>query len=168
MPDPTVNPLAVFIAALAGIGGITRSLLFRAGHLRGDARRYWDSSTPWYLRNLPFAGVPLGSSALFLVLTYLVSLAPLRVRFEMLAVLAGILGFLTTALVAVRWMSKPPEWMKPEWLRLKERSHPPPPARPARGFLGVLDRAFIGLFVWTCVLLATVVLLFIVGVLVKA
>lgn len=55
-----------------------------------------------------------------------------------------LLGFVAAFLVAIAWLRRPPGWLKPAWLLEMEAERPPPPVV-ARGFVGLLDRAMIGL-----------------------
>ena len=162
-----VSPLALVVLVLGVVGGVTRALLFRSGRLRRDARHYWDEDAPWYLRNLPFALLPLASSAAFLVLSYFSTLVGLPARVENVLFLVCALGFVGFALLAVAFARKPPEWTKPDWLRAEEVSRRAPPSNTQRGLMGTLDRFFIGLFVWTAILSGAALLFLLIALLVS-
>lgn len=105
--------LACLLAAVA----------FRAGWYRRPARQYWAADVPWYVRNLAFALVPIGLFfAIGLGFVWTMNLAECSVFATAIAVVA----LFAQPLVALLWMRRPPESLKPKWLREAEATRKPP------------------------------------------
>lgn len=145
---------AITNAAMAGSIGILSigmAIGFRKGRLRRLAFAYWDATMPWYIRNAVFGFAPTGvvllASAViglavgagsvtgaFVALPFMLSLGPLF-------------------LLVILWARRPPEFLKPEWLRDEEAARGAQPqatgaARwidPAVLLLGVAAAAFVAL-----------------------
>jgi hypothetical protein len=113
-------PTWVLIFLLAGgVWGISAGLLFRAGRLRRLSRWSFDPSLPAYIRNLPFETLPAGLmffSGAAIILLYLQH----TTWGDLFGVLA-LFAFLATVFALARAALRPPNWMKPDWLREEER-----------------------------------------------
>ena len=113
-------PMLVTSAAMGTWGGYA-ALAFKAGRLRRGARWYFDRTQPAYVRNLPFIALPssllLGASALILGLHQLEDAWA-----EAVVAGAGLAAF-TALVLALIWVQRPPEFLKPAWLRTEEHRH---------------------------------------------
>jgi hypothetical protein len=90
-------------------------LAFRLGRRRGAARWYFDEESPWYIRNFVFAVLP-SSAFWILVGAALIMFDRVPEWMAWSTVAAGSV----CALVAFVVMYRPPEMMKPRWLRDEE------------------------------------------------
>ena len=99
-------------ALLFGLGGIAMGVLFRLGYLRKMARWYHKRHVPFYVRNLPFTLIPYG--LLFLAWFGVIALADADLEKA-----AGYLavGSLLFFLLGIAFSLRPPEFLKPQWLR---------------------------------------------------
>jgi hypothetical protein len=125
------------LAVLGGALGVLVGLAFRLGRGRSAARWYFDEESPWYIRNLIFGTLPFGGFFLFgWAAAMLLQDGTLWVGWAVLS--AG----LVCALVAVLFMYRPPDMMKPRWLRDEEERRGVPVRGPEHrgGVWMVIDR----------------------------
>jgi len=89
-------------------------VLFRLGHLRYQASRYWHPDWPLVYRNGVFAQIPGGLISIFLGIGLMLGSAnPLSV--------ICLVGALAATLTAIGWVLAPPTYAKPDWIRSRER-----------------------------------------------
>ena len=108
------------VAAWGWIGG----LAFRAGHLRRMGQWYFQPTLPALIRNLPLQLIPI--AAFFTCIVVLDIIAPNNDQ-ELSPV--GVVFFLLIFVTLIWWiivMLWPPRFLKPEWIRERERTRRPP------------------------------------------
>jgi hypothetical protein len=100
-----------------GVINLVLGILFRFGQVRQVATYYWDSSMPFPIRNGGFGFIPLSVMAFLWV-------ALLVINEEAHETLAGVLLVLSLVSLVSAFLSMywPPEWLKPQWLRARERA----------------------------------------------
>jgi len=152
---PVYDPAAIIVGIALGAIALTTSWAFMTGRYRRPARQYWDSRLPWYIRNIPFGLAPLG--AMFLIGSALPLAAMLGEPWGPFAGALLLVGVTGGFLLALRWMSRPPRQLKPNWLRQEEVLRAPTTAPFAA--LRVFDRVFVGILV-VCSVLAIGIFLF--------
>lgn len=101
---------------------------------------YWDPTYPWYMRNVGLVYVP-GASACALMAAGS-WLAPTALETQSLVLIFSVIGLGGTAFLAIIatvlvWR-RPPEFLKPDWLRAEEARRGPPPA--GAGWIRWFDR----------------------------
>lgn len=137
LPVVELDALRLAAGLTLGAVGIASSALFRAGRLRYLARYYWAEKMPFYARNHPFAFGPFGLGAICMGVALVATTSSDGSRDALLSLtLPGFFGFL---LLGLFWAWRPPEFLKPTWLRHEEarRGRPQYPN-------ALLDRALIG------------------------
>jgi hypothetical protein len=110
----------VLVAIYVGVLGI----VIRTGHFRRGVRNtYFNRELPGYMRNASFAFIPGGLAFLLIVAgAWLASRSrALGLETDPLANVLIVLGVLAFG-VFFRWLFRPPEWTKPDWLRAHERA----------------------------------------------
>lgn len=80
------------------------------------ARHCRDEIYPFYMRNMAFAIIPFGCMAILYGLTGI----SYNTRHDDLMVAAALAAFFFF-LVGVAFMLEPPNWVKPRWIRQRER-----------------------------------------------
>jgi hypothetical protein len=114
------------LAAPLGSTGLFLAVAFRRGRFRKLANGYWDATYPWYIRNAVFMMAPGGIAFLLSV--------PAGFLFATGRLLEGSIGLLLSCgfivgfWIAVNWARRPPDFMKPDWLRAEELRRGPQPA----------------------------------------
>jgi hypothetical protein len=99
-------------ALVFGLGGVAMGILFRLGHLRTMARWYHKRHLPFYVRNLPFTTIPYG-------LMFLAAFSAFALADGGLELAAGYVAVssLLFVLLGIGFSVRPPEFLKPTWLR---------------------------------------------------
>lgn len=111
-------PMLVTSALMGTWGGYT-TLAFKAGRLRRSARWYFDRTQPAYVRNLPFIALP--ASLFFGAGALIIGLHQMEDAWaDAVVAVAGLAAF-TALVLALIWAHRPPEFLKPDWLRAEER-----------------------------------------------
>jgi hypothetical protein len=152
----TESDLFAILAGLAlGIGGIGLGWAFTTGRYRAPARYYWNVDLPWYIRNGPFAMFPVGVMFICGVGLLVVQYLPATLHVAAVGLLT--VGFLGSFLVAVAWTRRPPQSLKPQWLRIQQDQRKAPGATP--GLAGVFDRILATFVVGTVVVVLAIVVL---------
>jgi hypothetical protein len=122
--------IASALLAAIGVAMVVAGLRFRQGQWRGAARDYWDGEKLLFDRNSVFALIPAG---VFLVAAAGLALLgagiaasdpPDLLRLAAGSASASAMGAATVW--GVRAIRRPPDWLKPEWLKLAEQVRPPP------------------------------------------
>ena len=109
-------PVSV-ILAVVGVMLIVLGLLIRAGRMRVALALYEYEALPDYTRNGAFTLVPIGVTCLLgAAAAELANKDP-----EWVGVVATLL-FVVALVITIWWTFRPPEWMKPAWLREYEAS----------------------------------------------
>ena len=112
----------IVLLLAAGIAGLTQAFLVRAGKYRGFYAIYQTNAPPW-VRNRAFAGLPVGVFLIPGAAAIAFSDADIRVGAGLM-----VIPILLGLALSVVWLFKPPEFMKPEWLRAVESGAAPEPA----------------------------------------
>ena len=115
--------LAVLGIAIGGFA-LWAGIRFRAGGMRHIGRWYLNPFNPTPMRNAAFIFIPGGTY--FVVSGAVIAIGQFRghlVADVLLAILA-IAWFVSIALTFL-WSFRPPEWLKPEWLRARENGGDP-------------------------------------------
>jgi len=99
------------------MGGMSllTGVLFAAGRVRRMADQIENPALPPYLRNAPFAPIPI--AGFFLLSSVVILLGQGRLDSHVPLVLLAGGGALFSGLIPVRWAFHPPDWVKPAWLR---------------------------------------------------
>jgi hypothetical protein len=112
----TLTTWEPYVALAFAFGGLYMGVQFRRGKLRNLARWYGRRDLPFYVRNLPFAVIPY--ALVFAAWFALFALAATGRIWP--GVLVGYGSFMLFVL-ALWWSLRPPEFLKPDWLRQTER-----------------------------------------------
>lgn len=123
------------LALAVGLLFLAAGAAVMTGRWRSWYEQYRIASSSWYLRNMAFAYLPVGVSLVIFGIAAsmsessdgmlrVLSLGPFVLAFG---------AFVLSVLVLYR----PPPWLKPEWLRMIERSAPVAPRR--RGLEAFID-----------------------------
>lgn len=112
-------PAASFFL-FAAVALLSSGSAFRAGYIRAVGTWYFRKDLPFYLRNFPFAALPSGAGAALLF-----SVFPLGLIDALWAEFLG-LGLIMLVLVcfilAVAFMIRPPNALKPRWILDREQA----------------------------------------------
>jgi hypothetical protein len=116
-------PLLLF---LIGMAAIVLGIFVRIGRLRRWEKMYMDPDAPIWLRNGPLVAIPFGAFSVGAVLSGVLLGAdePWRT--------VGIAALVLTLLLgvgAMAMLARPPEWLKPRWMRGAEGKAALKPAR---------------------------------------
>lgn len=133
MNDIVVGAMVGFLGALS----IGMSIAFRGGRVRRLAFAYWDSTMPWYIRNVAFGLAPGGVVILVMLTAGLAASSNTLVGAGVSIALAIALG--PMFLLVILWARRPPDFLKPDWLREEEGRRGGQP--PATGVARWIDRA---------------------------
>ncbi len=90
----------------------------RTGRHRSNFDRYFDKSWPFHYRNRAFGLIPYSIGVALLCTAFLVG-EPGGRRF-FVATVVGLLGLLCVP-IGIVLTYRPPDWLKPQWLREEER-----------------------------------------------
>jgi hypothetical protein len=111
---------SIVVLLVLGIGNVVIGTLLRLGVLGRDYgpwfSRYQRTELPFYLRNLAFGMIPIGSGLLASVASYYLYDAADAPAAGSVFFILGIVGIL----VGIVALARPPSWMKPSWLRRAE------------------------------------------------
>jgi len=99
-------------AAVAGLG-----VLARAGRVRGGFIWYDVAAMPRHMRNAPFGFIPGGVAICLAAVA-----GELGVRDHSSATAVALLAMFSLFFTSGWWILRPPEWIKPKWLRTREDS----------------------------------------------
>lgn len=114
-----MNDIGISVAGgLIGLLSIGMAIAFRRGRARRLAFAYWDATMPWYIRNAVFGFAPTGlvllASAVIVLAVGAGSLTGAFVALPFMLSLGPLL------LLVILWARRPPDFLKPEWLRREE------------------------------------------------
>jgi hypothetical protein len=110
--------VAAAIAFTVALLGIVEVVLFRLGHLSKWPRRYFEAgATPSSVRNGIFGVLPWSLAILCFFLMVAAAQLPWAAGYVVLLLLVFALALFV---LGFRWMSHPPEFLKPEWMRAEE------------------------------------------------
>lgn len=138
------EPWEAYLAAavLTGFAGLALwgAIQVRRGAWRHVLAWYWDPTYPWYMRNAGLIYVPTGMACALLAAGGW--LAPTALESESPVLIFSVIGlgglaFLAIIATVLVWR-RPPEFLKPDWLREEEARRGPPPA--ADGWIRWFDR----------------------------
>ena len=103
-----------------GAVGLWIGIGFRQGFHREKGRWYFDESMPAILRYGPLVSVPAG--LFFVASGALIAVGTERGALwaDVVIAIVAVIWFVAGSL-SVIWSFRPPEWLKPEWLRDEER-----------------------------------------------
>ena len=113
--EPVIGLLMGFLSVFAG-------LLVRTGKWRSWVRIYHNQYVPSYIRNSFLTLIPIGLTFILLVLGGLLMGFGLEQDHASLMIgglvllLVGVLGMMMTLV----WLYRPPNWLKPPWLRKED------------------------------------------------
>lgn len=111
-------PVAVVLMGSLAVLGIVEVALFRFGYLQKWPRRYFEATdAPNSVRNGIFAVLPCSLSVLCLFLVLAAAQLPWGAGYFVLLDLFLALGFFV---LGFWWISHPPEFLKPDWMRAAE------------------------------------------------
>lgn len=138
------EPWQAYVAAagLTVCAGVVlwAAIQFRRGALRQVAAWYWDPTYPWHMRNIGLAYLPGAMAIALLAAGSWLAPTALETRSPLLVFLGIGLGgaaFLMIIATLLVWR-RPPEFLKPDWLRAEEARRGPPPA--GSGWIRWFDR----------------------------
>ncbi len=94
--------------------------LDRHGRYKSVSAQYYDHSWVWYVRNRAFGLIPAGIGFILIFISFALDNSE-EPQYAALGIAVGMLGLLSW-LIAVRVTYKPPDWLKPRWLREEERA----------------------------------------------
>ncbi len=112
---------AIVNAAMAGSIGvlsIAMAIAFKRGRARRLAFAYWDPTIPWYIRNAVFGFAPTGVAALAAAVIGLAGTTDTLTG--AFVALPFILSLGPVFLLVILWARRPPDFLKPDWLRAEE------------------------------------------------
>ena len=128
MSDETAGRLVLGARLLCAVGlgvlGWRSGRAFRRGEIRDIARGYFDHSLMRGVRNMAFAQTAFGTAFLGAALAMAGMFLPWMAA-TALCVLIGGAVFAVAGVVGVVRQFRPPERMKPEWLKEQERGQSP-------------------------------------------
>jgi hypothetical protein len=117
------------VDAFAALGAIcvVLGVWIRSGGFRGALRStYFARGLPDHMRHTPFAFIPLGAAFLLLIAgaSHIASFDAVAVSADDADALGSILVVLGLVGLGIGcwWMFRPPEWVKPTWIREYERA----------------------------------------------
>jgi threonine/homoserine/homoserine lactone efflux protein len=112
--------IALGLSLAIALWGFYASWAFRKGRLRQSARWYFDRHQPDFVRNMPFAALPVGIA--FMAAAVVIVAGRAAGFWADVAVAIGSLTLVTGLIVMVVFIVRPPRFLKPHWLREREES----------------------------------------------
>lgn len=114
-----MTDLPLIVASLLfSAWGFYGGTAFRRGRLRRMAQGYFDRTQPAYVRNLPFFLYPGG--LLFGLSAIVMTVAPMGGMWAEVVTAVAVFGVMGSIVLTMVWVSRPPEFLKPQWLRERE------------------------------------------------
>lgn len=110
--------LAVAIVTALVAVSLIRAGLFVLERPRGSTSAYFDRSKPPHVRNLPFAQFALGLGGIAFLLVFPVQYVLNEWRWPVSLVLLA--GATFSGYLAAGWLMRPPDMLKPAWVRRRE------------------------------------------------
>jgi hypothetical protein len=114
----------ILLMLAVGIVGLIEAFLVRAGRYRSFYGIYQTDAPPW-VRNKAFVGLPVG---MFMIA------GAAAVAFSDAGIEAGaglmVIPVLLGLALSIAWVVKPPDFLKPEWLKAVESGTAPEPPSP--------------------------------------
>jgi hypothetical protein len=110
MPAVAWEPI---VGVAFGVGSIVLGIASTRGSFRRSEPWYRDPEMPWFLRNGGFALIPFGIAILALIAAAVTSDEKAVSAVCVVVFVVGLLGGLV-------FMIRPPEWVKPDWVRREE------------------------------------------------
>ncbi len=145
--------------AVVAVYCIVLGVVLRTGHFRRGLRNtYFNRELPTYQRNVPFAFVPGGLAFLLIGAALLLRGRVRPYDTDPVVTALVVLGILCLV-TFFWWMFRPPQWIKPAWVREYERAEAagesvpdlrPPPMSPRAYMLNWIG-LFVGAAVWLAV-----------------
>ena len=111
------------VAALplaTGVWLLAAGLLFRSGRLRALGSWYFRRGLPFYARNFVFGAIPVGVSGILLFLVFPLALPDTPWAGWLSLALIPLMALST--LLGIVFMIFPPHWLRPAWIRERERA----------------------------------------------
>lgn len=114
----TWTPVAALLLVTAG-WLIFAGVAFRNGRMRQVGSWYFRRELPFYARNFPFAALPSGVGAFLMFAIFPLAVVDvLWVEYLALSLVPAVLACL---MVSIAFMLRPPDGLKPRWIRERER-----------------------------------------------